>query len=144
MRFSMKMHAPLLVAALVWGSACGGDGEEVVPPSTLPPDAGTPVPDGGSSTPDGGAAVPDGGPAPDPGDGGSTTPPDVDAETPLEDTGPVEPPPADCTTPEGCFRCPPRNELELLNQCNDRSSAVFDNRARLPLLRPDGSLPPLP
>lgn len=50
-----------------------------------------------------------------------------------------------CTAPEGCFRCPATTSLELLNQCTTASCQPFVNdTTRLPLLRADGSLPPLP
>lgn len=49
-----------------------------------------------------------------------------------------------CVGKNGCYACPPTTSLQLLNQCNSLSSAFFDNKARLPLLKADGSLPPLP
>ena len=50
-----------------------------------------------------------------------------------------------CAGPEGCFNCPPTKAVELLNACTDASCAPFPNTAeRLPLLKPDGGLPPLP
>ena len=49
-----------------------------------------------------------------------------------------------CAGPNGCYACPPSTLLQFLNQCNTLSSASFDNKARLPLLNADGSLPPLP
>lgn len=46
------------------------------------------------------------------------------------------------TAPDlGCYSNP-QTHLELLNACTDSQS--FDKTPRLPLARPDGTLPPLP
>ncbi|HYP88760.1 MAG TPA: hypothetical protein VEQ59_11415 [Polyangiaceae bacterium] len=55
-----------------------------------------------------------------------------------------------CDLPElgddGCFNCPANGEVEQwLNRCVDSDCEPFDNSpARLPLLKSDGALPPLP
>lgn len=59
------------------------------------------------------------------------------------DVGTDEPRP-DLASPApdlGCVRSP-RTHVEILNACTDAQSV--DKRAVLPLLRPDGTLPPLP
>lgn len=51
----------------------------------------------------------------------------------------------ECVGPEGCFDCPPTKPAELLNACTDATCAPFPNTVeRLPLIGPDGKLPPLP
>lgn len=49
-----------------------------------------------------------------------------------------------CEGQGGCWNCAPTTSLQLLNQCNDLVSVPFDNKARLPLLPADGTLPPVP
>ncbi len=51
---------------------------------------------------------------------------------------------ASCEGPDGCWSCDPTTSLQILNQCNDLVSVPFDNKARLPLLNADGTLPALP
>lgn len=50
----------------------------------------------------------------------------------------------DCNGPKGCFACKPTQTVEFLNQCNGLTCEPFDNVKKLPLLKKDGSLPPLP
>ena len=51
----------------------------------------------------------------------------------------------ECAGAEGCFDCPPTEPAHLLNACTDATCAPFLNTAeRLPLLKADGGLPPLP
>lgn len=60
------------------------------------------------------------------------------------DGGPAEDPTPDLAAPApdlGCTRAP-RTHVEILNACTDAQSV--DKRPVLPLLRPDGTLPPLP
>jgi hypothetical protein len=48
-----------------------------------------------------------------------------------------------CEGPNGCFDCPPTQNVHFLNACTDAQCAFFDNEARLPLYEgPD--LPPIP
>lgn len=59
------------------------------------------------------------------------------------------PPIPACTLPElgedGCFNCPKDGEVEQwLNRCAEGDCVPFDNQARLPKLKSDGSLPDLP
>lgn len=52
---------------------------------------------------------------------------------------------AACEGPNGCFDCPPSKPLEVLNACTDATCEPFPNtKKRLPLLKDDGTLPPLP
>jgi hypothetical protein len=53
-----------------------------------------------------------------------------------------------CTLPElgedGCFNCPHNGNVEQwLNRCSDGDCEPFDNKARLPKLKADGTVPPL-
>jgi len=53
-----------------------------------------------------------------------------------------------CTLPElgadGCFNCPKKGEVEQwLNRCSDGDCVKFDNAARLPKLKADGTVPAL-
>lgn len=50
----------------------------------------------------------------------------------------------ECLGENDCWQCAPTNSTQLLNGCTDAECSPFDNAARLPLLGPDGSLPPLP
>lgn len=117
---SLHLPAACALLALLSGatlaSGCGSD-EDAAPPSTDAPDTG-----GGGGT--------------------DTSPNDTGGDAPAPDT--AEPPRPECEGEDGCWNCEPRNEREFLNRCNDLARAVFDNRARLPLLRADGTLPPLP
>ena len=59
------------------------------------------------------------------------------------------PPIPECNLPElgkdGCFNCPKDGVLEQwLNRCSDSDTVPFNNKARLPLLKADGSRPALP
>lgn len=69
----------------------------------------------------------------------------VDSGAPPRDTAPasdtgVDAPPVDAG--EACFRGTPRTRVEFLNRCTDAETAT--RTVVLPLLRPDGTLPPLP
>lgn len=83
-----------------------------------PPDSG-PRRDAGT---DSGGDLPDGEVPPDAGDAGGD----------------------ECRGADGCWSCAPTTEEHLLNACTELSGIVFDNRARITILREDGSLPPLP
>lgn len=70
---------------------------------------------------------------------GSTT--DDPTDPPTSTTGD----PAECETPEGCWSCPPTTHKQHLNACTDATCEPFPNtKDRLPLLKDDGTLPPLP
>ena len=43
----------------------------------------------------------------------------------------------------GCYPCPPKTDIQFLNQCTTSQWAQFDNVARLPLYN-NGNLPSLP
>lgn len=145
--------APIALLSLaVYLPGCGSD-DEVAPPSTELPDvdaggdvsvpdatpdaeADTAVPD--TSTPD----VPDATADVEPADTSLDTAPDA-AEDAVSDVAP-DVDPTECEDPSGCWACRPTNELQFLNACTTVTGVRFDNAARLPLLRADGSLPPLP
>jgi len=55
----------------------------------------------------------------------------------------LTPPAPECVTDGGCWTCPPKKDVEFLNQCSGSACARYDN-SRLPLLLPGGKLPPLP
>lgn len=81
-----------------------------------------------------------------PGKGGTTS--SSDAGTGNEGGG-DNPPIPQCDKPEkgadGCFNCPKDKQLEQwLNRCVESDCVPFDNKARLPKLKADGSVPPLP
>jgi hypothetical protein len=51
----------------------------------------------------------------------------------------------DCEDPSGCWACAPTEPEHFLDGCTDATCEPFAvTTARLPLLNPDGSLPPLP
>lgn len=50
----------------------------------------------------------------------------------------------ECLGEDGCWGCTPTTPTQVLNGCTDASCEPFSNERRLPLLEPDGSLPPLP
>jgi hypothetical protein len=136
---------PLTLGALALALALGCDKtEEAVPTDGGPivrdvgfadaaPDAATP--------PDAGA--PDAGPAPvdvPAADAPATDAPATDApatDVPANDGG-------SCAGDGGCYACAPSTTAQFLNRCTTASCAPFNNAVRLPLLRADGSLPPLP
>jgi hypothetical protein len=44
----------------------------------------------------------------------------------------------------GCVMGTPMSNTDFLNACNSLTCTPFDNKGRLPMLKPDGTLPPLP
>lgn len=72
----------------------------------------------------------DEGPAPSPMDGGVT----VDASSPMDSS-------VDAAVPEDCYTNP-KTYLELINACTDAEK--IEKKPALPLLKSDGTLPPLP
>ncbi len=78
---------------------------------------------------------------------GTDAGPDIQVDISTADSGPdtsVADVPVNCSGANGCYACPPTTNAQFLNQCNNLSTAPFDNKGRLPLLNADGSLPPLP
>jgi hypothetical protein len=73
---------------------------------------------------------------------GCTSSSDTPHET-IDSGSPPDSGGADSATDAGptCFMNP-RTHFEIINACTDAQS--FDKNPRLPLLQPDGSLPPLP
>lgn len=52
---------------------------------------------------------------------------------------------ADCLGADGCWNCDPETNEQILNHCTASECEPFPNtQERLPLLEPDGSLPPIP
>lgn len=50
-----------------------------------------------------------------------------------------------CVSDPDCWSCPPTTSEHLLNACTDATCEPFPvTQERLPLLRSDGTLPPLP
>lgn len=50
----------------------------------------------------------------------------------------------ECFGPNDCWMCTPTTNGQVINGCTDATCEAFANARRLPLLEPDGSLPPLP
>lgn len=51
----------------------------------------------------------------------------------------------ECQGPDGCYDCEPVQSEQLLNHCTAADCEPFPNTPeRLPLMMPDGSLPPIP
>ena len=149
--FSYALISSLVVLAVLQG--CNDDGDSNANPT--PPDVVTAgkKADGGSggsannggsgnkagtkATPEGGGGAAEGGAPPvvtpvggQAGQGGEAPEPSCD---PL-------------TGADGCFNCPKNGEVEQwLNRCVESDCVPFANtKARLPLLKADGSLPALP
>jgi hypothetical protein len=57
------------------------------------------------------------------------------------DAAPVDP---GCVGANGCFKCEPKKNEEILNACTDGQCTPFDNAARLPLYKAGEALPPVP
>jgi hypothetical protein len=116
------LHLTILLASTVtFAFGCDRDNEG-------PPDAGAPRDaarsDSGSS---------------DAGDGF-----DAAFDAGADDAGPPRDAVA-CTVDGGtCYACEPVTSFEHLNACTDSTCELFVNATRLPLLREDGTVPPLP
>lgn len=131
-----SLLVPLAALALCVGPATGCNNDQIEPPSTATESGGP----GTTSTSSTGSTTdaPTGGP-------GSSTSGETTADTSgssgetTATSGGV-----DCEGPDGCFNCAPTKPVEVLNACTDATCEPFDNKARLPLLRGDGTLPPLP
>lgn len=124
-----KVRALIAVRATVLALvALGGcNSEQVEPPSTAtesePVTTGEPGTGSGTDAPTTADTEPTGGESGESGETGA----------------------AACEGPNGCFDCVPSKSVELLNACGDASCEPFANTVeRLPLLEPDGTLPPLP
>ncbi len=118
----MRISSRWFITVALLGSACGGGGQ-AQPPGDEETDTGAGGTDDDGSSSEGSSGEPTGGEA-----------------TEGEPTGGDE-----CVGPEGCFACPPTKPAELLNACTDATCAPFPNTVeRLPLIGPDGKLPPLP
>lgn len=62
--------------------------------------------------------------------------------TPTPDAPP--PPPVDGAAGIQCFSGTPTTNDQLINACVDQSVTVIHKTPMLPLMNPDGTLPPLP
>lgn len=52
---------------------------------------------------------------------------------------------ASCDGPDGCYACEPGEPAQVLNHCTAAACQPFPNTSqRLPLLKSDGTLPPVP
>lgn len=145
-------HA-LIASLLVLGAlqGCRDDGDDNPTPPDITPSGGTHTNGGTSNKAGNGGKTdnagtknePEGGT--DPGGGTSTDPVGGGGQG---SDGPIPQP--ECDLPElgedGCFNCPKNGELEQwLNRCSDGDCVPFENsQERLPLLKNDGTLPPLP
>jgi hypothetical protein len=107
-----------IVALLLCAFAAGCERENPGPPDAGPRDAGSREDDAGNL------------------DGG-----------PLTDAGPFDagPDAGSCEGEDGCWSCAPTTSVHFLNRCTDAICDPFPvTQARLPLLRADGTVPPLP
>jgi hypothetical protein len=68
----------------------------------------------------------------------------LQAGCPIDSGNQTSEAPPDLAAPAAEMRCvpSPRTHVEILNACTDAQSV--NKRVVLPLLRPDGTLPPLP
>jgi hypothetical protein len=142
MKIAMIISAAVLATSL---GACGSSSNNGNPETSTDAGAsdgsmmdggGTPdVSQGDASGTDGPGTVQEGGGVDGgPGDGGATDSGQGDGGG---DAG-------SCLGPMGCYACTPTTNDEFLNACNGMTCQAFDDQGRLPLLQPDGGLPPLP
>jgi hypothetical protein len=148
--FAHALIASLIVLGALQG--CSDDGDDNPTPPDITPSGGTHTNGGTSNKAGNGGKTdnagtknePEGGTAP--GSGGTTTDP-VGGGGQGGDGSIPQP---ECDLPElgedGCFNCPKNGELEQwLNRCSEGDCVPFENtQERLPLLKDDGTLPPLP
>ncbi|MBN8612434.1 MAG: hypothetical protein J0L92_17710 [Deltaproteobacteria bacterium] len=135
--FTRGLALTLFLSITALAAGCPG-------PEEVPPDAARPDRDAAVDA----AIVADSGP----GDAGTDAfspdaftfdAPGLDAYT--EDAPSSDPDAFVCDDPTGCYRCTPTTSEQFLDRCTSASCEPFENtRARLPLLREDGTLPPLP
>lgn len=80
-----------------------------------------------------------------PRDAGGLDAGDLDGATPPVDGGAGDLDAGSCRTATGCRDCPPTTPEQLLNACTSAACEPFPiTTARLPRLRADGTVPPLP
>lgn len=143
---------PMTLGALALTLALGCDKTEEATPADSGPivrdvgfaDTGAPSDSGTADAGSDAGALPDAASADVPAtDAPATDAPsaDVPADVPAADV------PGDggsCVGDGGCYACAPSSTAQFLNRCTGASCSPFNNSARLPLLRADGGLPPLP
>jgi len=126
-----------MIGALVFGIGCGG--AQIEPPGDDSGSQGD-----AESTGTGTSTTGTGSTTSVTGDDSTTevgtTAPTTTGEGTTTDTGGEA-----CIGPDGCFDCAPKQPLEVLNACTDAACSAYENtQKRLPLLKDDGTLPPLP
>lgn len=148
--FSYALISSVLVLSALQG--CNDDGDANPTPPDVTPTAGKKATGGAGDSSNGGSgnkagtkATPDGGTGATDGGAPPTEVP-VGGQAGQGGEGPVEPTCDPLTGADGCFNCPKNGEVEQwLNRCVDSDCVPFQNTAaRLPRLKADGTLPPLP
>ncbi len=144
---TLRLRGYSLAAALVLSlaaQACSDDDNDNAKPPVVSPTAGSSGKsnDSGGSSSSGGEGSPEAGKAGKTSTGGTAGTPGGGGEG---GDGTLQPA---CTLPptgeDGCFNCPENGLVQQwLNRCVESDCEPFDN-SRLPLLKADGSLPPLP
>lgn len=66
------------------------------------------------------------------------------ADSTIDDDGSTGEAGCDVDLSVQCYPCTPESNLELLNACTEGNCVQFDRTRLVPLLLPDGGLPPLP
>jgi hypothetical protein len=148
--FSYVLISSVLVLSVLQG--CNDDSDANPAPPDVTPAAGKKATGGsGGSSSNGGSGnkagtttTPDGGTGST--DGGAPTETPVGGQAGQGGAGSVQPTCDPLLGADGCFNCPKNGEVEQwLNRCVDSDCVPFENTAaRLPRLKADGSLPPLP
>lgn len=150
--FSYVLISSLLVLSVLQGCNDDGDAANPTPPDVTPSagkkatgGSGGSSSEGGSSNKAGTKATPDGGTGATDGGAPPTEVP-VAGQAGQGGEGPAQPSCDPLLGTDGCFNCPKNGEVEQwLNRCVDSDCLPFANtKARLPLLKADGSLPALP
>jgi hypothetical protein len=129
--------------------ACGDDSDDNPTPPDVVTTGGTKAQGGANSTAGKGGKSGTGGTGNGEGGGGNEPSGGTQPVAGGGQGGEGPEPEPECTLPElgedGCFNCPRNREAEQwLNRCVESDCEPFDNKARLPLLNEDGSLPELP
>lgn len=147
--FSYVLISSLLVVSVLQGCS-DDDAANPTPPDVTTAGkkatggSGGSSSNGGSGNKAGTKATPDGGTGTT--DGGAPPEPPVGGQAGQGGEGPVDPVCDPLLGADGCFNCPADGEVEQwLSRCVDSDCVPFENTAaRLPRLKADGTLPPLP
>ncbi len=131
---STVRFVPVLAALFLGGlwlfAACSSEDAAPAPSGPIPVSPSGP----GSNTTDASAAGSGGS---SPGSGGSSGTGGTEQSDAAQDI-------TTCEYDGGCYPCAPSTMDQWLNACTTASCIPFDNKARLPLLQQNGTLPPLP